>query len=205
MPEAFHPSGSLVSFYSGTSTDHRGRTIEALQNLSLEQLESSHDVIQWLFWLSEKSRFNTLALTLEAHPEESLLVGFTGTRGGLSAVPGEARILRPLSNRQKLSLLAESTPFDPEWDDTAEIPAAQAEPTFARGSRDREVQFQEFEFLRNPRPQASRLSAKNSYREKDCAPPTDACRALWGWCHWTPGSGSGSLRCGVSWAARPSW
>ena len=55
----------LVNFYRGQSKDHRGRSLVELQALGLEALEASHDSVQWLFPLREKSRFNPLAPTLD--------------------------------------------------------------------------------------------------------------------------------------------
>lgn len=48
----------LLQFYSGRSPDVRGRTIEQIWQQDYEWLEQTHDYIQWLFPLNEKSRFN---------------------------------------------------------------------------------------------------------------------------------------------------
>jgi len=54
---------NLVSFYRGQTGDHQGRSLVELQAMSLEAMEASHDSVQWLFPLREKSRFNPLAPT----------------------------------------------------------------------------------------------------------------------------------------------
>ena len=48
----------LIDFYSGIGTDHRGRTLDEILAWSDDRLEQSHDFIQWLFPLTEPSRFN---------------------------------------------------------------------------------------------------------------------------------------------------
>ena len=58
-------SDALLRFYSGTGTDHRGRRLEDLWRFSLDELEESHDYIQWLFPLVEKSQFNAAAPVLD--------------------------------------------------------------------------------------------------------------------------------------------
>jgi hypothetical protein len=45
----------LVDFYAGRGTDFRGRTIEDVWRMSLDELEYTHDYIQWLFPLRERS------------------------------------------------------------------------------------------------------------------------------------------------------
>src|SRR5947209_6185945 len=55
----------LVAFCEGTGTDGAGRTLAAVQSLSLEQLEREHDYIQWLFPLRERSTFNPAAPVLD--------------------------------------------------------------------------------------------------------------------------------------------
>lgn len=55
----------LVSFYRGQSGDHRGRRLRDLRAMSLEAMEASHDSLQWLFPLREKSQYNPLAPTLD--------------------------------------------------------------------------------------------------------------------------------------------
>ena len=58
-------SDALLRFYSGTGTDHRGRRLEDIWRFSLDELEESHDYIQWLFPLVEKSQFNYAAPVLD--------------------------------------------------------------------------------------------------------------------------------------------
>jgi Opioid growth factor receptor (OGFr) conserved region len=47
----------LVSFYAGNSPDDKGRFLEEIQNWSNDKLERTHDYIQWLFPLTERSGF----------------------------------------------------------------------------------------------------------------------------------------------------
>ncbi|WP_353931870.1 opioid growth factor receptor-related protein [Okeanomitos corallinicola TIOX110] len=47
----------IVKFYEGKATDTRGRLFEIWQQ-NYEWLEKTHDYIQWLFPLTEGSRFN---------------------------------------------------------------------------------------------------------------------------------------------------
>ena len=56
---------NLVTFYRGQSSDHRGRSLSELRAMSLEAMEASHDSVQWLFPLREKSQYNPLAPTLD--------------------------------------------------------------------------------------------------------------------------------------------
>lgn len=51
----------LLAFYRGTAPDHQGRTIDDIWQLDAFWLEHTHDYIQWLFPISEASRFNTFA------------------------------------------------------------------------------------------------------------------------------------------------
>ena len=48
----------LTDFYRGTGPDNRGRTLAGLWAYSDDQLESVHDLVQWLFPLREPSGFN---------------------------------------------------------------------------------------------------------------------------------------------------
>lgn len=57
-----HP---LIAFYSGTGTDHRGRTLSGILAFSNTELESCHDYIQWLFPLKDPSPFNPEAPVLD--------------------------------------------------------------------------------------------------------------------------------------------
>lgn len=56
----------IVEFYSGKSTDTSGRTLRQIQGWGYDNLENVHNYIQWLFPLSEPSRFNPLAPVLDA-------------------------------------------------------------------------------------------------------------------------------------------
>jgi hypothetical protein len=48
----------LTDFYQGTATDTQGRTLADIWAFSDSDLEMTHDFIQWLFPLRERSRFN---------------------------------------------------------------------------------------------------------------------------------------------------
>jgi hypothetical protein len=48
----------VIDFYAGIGADHRGRTIDEILARDDEWLEHTHDYIQWLFPLTEPSRFN---------------------------------------------------------------------------------------------------------------------------------------------------
>lgn len=48
----------IVQFFEGTGTDHAGRTIYDIFDFSHDELESTHDYIQWLFPLTEGSQYN---------------------------------------------------------------------------------------------------------------------------------------------------
>jgi Opioid growth factor receptor (OGFr) conserved region len=48
----------LIPFYLGESADSRGRTIAQIWEWDVEDLECTHDYIQWLFPLAEQSIFN---------------------------------------------------------------------------------------------------------------------------------------------------
>lgn len=52
---------AIVQFYSGKSADNRGRMLQDIWRQNHEWLEKNHDYIQWLFPLTERSRFNTNA------------------------------------------------------------------------------------------------------------------------------------------------
>jgi hypothetical protein len=49
----------LVPFYLGEQPDLNGRKIQEIWAWDFEDLECTHDYIQWLFPLDEQSRFNT--------------------------------------------------------------------------------------------------------------------------------------------------
>jgi len=51
----------LVQFYLGEVPDSSGRMVHDILNFTLEEQESIHDYIQWLFPLREQSQFNRRA------------------------------------------------------------------------------------------------------------------------------------------------
>lgn len=51
-----HDAEEIVDFYTGAGRDGRGRTLSEVWQLGLQDLEWSHDYIQWLFPLLEPSR-----------------------------------------------------------------------------------------------------------------------------------------------------
>lgn len=56
---------ALISFYDGTGTDDKGRTLDEILNWNSDELEKTHDYVQWLFPLAEPSRFNPSAPLLD--------------------------------------------------------------------------------------------------------------------------------------------
>ncbi len=57
-------SGDIVAFYLGEEADTHGRIIEDIWMWDYAKLEYTHNYIQWLFPLIEKSRFNPTAPVL---------------------------------------------------------------------------------------------------------------------------------------------
>jgi hypothetical protein len=57
---------TLINFYAGGGSDNRGRMLSEIHRWSDEELERTHDYIQWLFPLSERSAFNMHAPILDA-------------------------------------------------------------------------------------------------------------------------------------------
>lgn len=55
----------LIAFYAGNGTDSRGRTIDDVWSMSLDELEYTHDYIQWLFPLRDRSSVEPLTPTLD--------------------------------------------------------------------------------------------------------------------------------------------
>ena len=51
-------SKNILAFYQGRSPDSSARVLEDLWLWDYQKLEYTHDYIQWLFPLKEKSRFN---------------------------------------------------------------------------------------------------------------------------------------------------
>jgi hypothetical protein len=56
---------SLIAFYEGSGTDGRGRQLSDILKWGLNKLESSHDYIQTLFPLPERSSVNDRAPTID--------------------------------------------------------------------------------------------------------------------------------------------
>ena len=58
----------VLDFFYGRIKDHRGRSLDDLQDQDHDALEANHDYIQWMFPLPEPSQFNPDAplLTAEA-------------------------------------------------------------------------------------------------------------------------------------------
>jgi len=52
------PESKLVRYYRRNGTDQKGRSLRDIRALSLQQLEETHDFIQWLFPLPEQSSAN---------------------------------------------------------------------------------------------------------------------------------------------------
>ena len=55
----------VLRFFSGEGTDSRGRPLGQILNWSDDELERTHDFIQWLFPLVEPSGFNVHAPVLD--------------------------------------------------------------------------------------------------------------------------------------------
>ena len=58
----------LLRFYAGRLPDDRGRLLREILRWPDDELEHSHDYIQWLFPLAERSGFNVDAPILDAKP-----------------------------------------------------------------------------------------------------------------------------------------
>ncbi len=65
---------AIIEFYRERCSDHSGRRLSAIHAFSLEELEQTHDYIQWLFPLPEPSSANPYAPVLL----ESDIVEFAG-------------------------------------------------------------------------------------------------------------------------------
>lgn len=63
----------LFNFYTGRDTDHRGRSFDDMMDMSDLELERSHDVVQWLFPLKEKSAHNPAAPLLDDETIQAIL------------------------------------------------------------------------------------------------------------------------------------
>ena len=51
----------ITAFYADIAGDHQGRLITQIWQFDLQQLESCHDYIQWLFPLDQASQYNPSA------------------------------------------------------------------------------------------------------------------------------------------------
>lgn len=60
-----YPPGILVSFYLGKHPDDKGRYINEILSWNYDQLEYTHNYIQWLFPLKERSSANPRAPVLD--------------------------------------------------------------------------------------------------------------------------------------------
>ncbi len=58
--------GTLVGFYSGAIPDAQGRRLAVIQSWGFDELEHTHDYIQWLFPLRERSPVNPSAPILDS-------------------------------------------------------------------------------------------------------------------------------------------
>lgn len=54
----------IVAFYDGSGTDHAGRTLKDILSFDDDRLEWTHDFIQWLFPLKERSAAQPSSPTL---------------------------------------------------------------------------------------------------------------------------------------------
>ena len=61
----------LVGFYSGAIPDNRGRRLADIQCWGFDELEHTHDYIQWLFPLSKHSPVNPSAPVLDTEAIEA--------------------------------------------------------------------------------------------------------------------------------------
>ena len=63
---------SLVDFLNGTGPDHQGRYLRDIWDLDDNAIEQTHDFIQWIFPLTEKSMSVPGAPTLSAEDIEAI-------------------------------------------------------------------------------------------------------------------------------------
>lgn len=61
----------VVAFYDGSGTDHAGRTLKDVLSFDDDRLEWTHDFIQWLFPLKERSAAQPLSPILDDAAVES--------------------------------------------------------------------------------------------------------------------------------------
>ncbi|WP_321472380.1 opioid growth factor receptor-related protein [uncultured Paludibaculum sp.] len=74
----------LLAFYRGTGRDGAGRLLCEIRHWTDERLEYTHDFIQWLFPLRERSQFNYDAPVLDAQTVAAFLAD-DGLRAELRA------------------------------------------------------------------------------------------------------------------------
>jgi hypothetical protein len=60
------PGNNRLDFYYGVGPDQRGRFLREILDWPDDELEGTHDYIQWLFPLQERSGFNVSAPVLDA-------------------------------------------------------------------------------------------------------------------------------------------
>ena len=63
---------SLVDFLNGTSPDHQGRYLRDILDFNDKAIEQTHDFIQWMFPLTEKSMSVPGVPTLSAEDVEAI-------------------------------------------------------------------------------------------------------------------------------------
>ena len=97
---AHEPASPILAFYQG-GTDHRGRTLARILAESDAWLEATHDYIQWVFPLPERSPYNPAAPVLTGSDIDAfgadpalrgrLLDGFRRLLGfyGFAMAPGQ--------------------------------------------------------------------------------------------------------------------
>jgi hypothetical protein len=93
----------LISFYLNEVPDKEGRTLEEIWAMSDDELMEAHDVIQWLFPLSEPSKFHPASPVLtdkqiaafhdDARLRENLFTSFCRFMKvfGLAYIDGDVR------------------------------------------------------------------------------------------------------------------
>lgn len=65
------PTSKLLAFYLGEQRDSAGRKIQDIWAWDFEKLEHTHDFIQWLFPLTERSAYNPNAPIVNAEIVQS--------------------------------------------------------------------------------------------------------------------------------------
>ena len=63
---------SLVNFLNGTGPDHQGRYLRDIWDFNDKSIEQTHDFIQWMFPLTEKSMSVPVVPTLSAEDVEAI-------------------------------------------------------------------------------------------------------------------------------------